>query len=232
VKKSVPASSARWIRMKAGQVVVRLRSGAGAERGVAGHCRPVWSKKLKTVEKWELSLPAYPCRAASGTFLGVAPSRIGWHELGAHPGLRHGDGGPGAAAAERISGCRKPDPEGQVDGAGEVLGRRASQVRHFIEGSLALASLNLACRNLVPAFPPRSPPSLLTTVACGGLRPEPDCRPRRVLLHLVQFCAAVLARRVRDTRPLADVRSRGQRNIGSHALLASVLQAGRKSVNI
>src|ERR1700731_5398999 len=29
VKKSVPASSARWIRMKAGHVVVRLRSGAG-----------------------------------------------------------------------------------------------------------------------------------------------------------------------------------------------------------
>jgi len=29
VKKSVPASSARWARMKADQVVVRLRSGAG-----------------------------------------------------------------------------------------------------------------------------------------------------------------------------------------------------------
>ena len=28
VKKSVPASSARWVRMKAGHVVVRLRSGA------------------------------------------------------------------------------------------------------------------------------------------------------------------------------------------------------------
>src|SRR5437762_7470790 len=31
------------------------------------------------------------------------------------------------------------------------------------------ASLNRACRNLVPAFPQRSPPSLLTTAACGGL---------------------------------------------------------------
>src|SRR5437016_8840738 len=50
--------------------------------------------------------------------------------------------------------------------------------------SLALASLNHTCRNLVPAFPQRSPPSLLTTAACGGLRPEPDCRPRRALLHL------------------------------------------------
>src|SRR6266496_3616267 len=56
--------------------------------------------------------------------------------------------------------------------------------RHFIDGSLALASLNRACRNLVPAFPQRSLPSLLTTAACGGLRSAPDCRPRRAFLHL------------------------------------------------
>src|SRR5262249_16093009 len=56
--------------------------------------------------------------------------------------------------------------------------------RHVISGSLALASLNLACRDQVPTFPQRSPPSLLTTAACGGLRPAPDCRPRRALLHL------------------------------------------------
>ena len=37
---------------------------------------------------------------------------------------------------------------------------------------------------LVPTFPQRSPPSLLTTAACGGLRSTPDCRPRRALLHL------------------------------------------------
>src|SRR6478609_4604213 len=55
--------------------------------------------------------------------------------------------------------------------------------------SLALASLNRACRNLVPAFPQRSPPLLLTTAACGGLRSAPDCRPRRVLLHLSYSCA-------------------------------------------
>src|SRR5262245_5585343 len=41
-----------------------------------------------------------------------------------------------------------------------------------------------ACQNLVPAFPQRSPPWLLTTAACGGLRSAPDCRPRRALLHL------------------------------------------------
>src|ERR1700681_4106615 len=56
--------------------------------------------------------------------------------------------------------------------------------RHFIDGSLALASLNRACRNLVPTFPQRSPPWLLTTAACGGLRSTPDCRPRRAILHL------------------------------------------------
>src|SRR4249920_766594 len=56
--------------------------------------------------------------------------------------------------------------------------------RHVISGSLALASLNHTCRNLVPTFPQRSPPSLLTTAACGGLRSAPDCRPRRAFLHL------------------------------------------------
>src|ERR1700726_997565 len=56
--------------------------------------------------------------------------------------------------------------------------------RHVISGSLALASLNHTCRNLVPTFPQRSPPSLLTTAACGGLRSTPDCRTRRAFLHL------------------------------------------------
>src|SRR5271169_5073230 len=61
---------------------------------------------------------------------------------------------------------------------------RLSRFRHFCSGSLALASLNRTCRNLVPTFPQRSPPRLLTTAACGGLRSTPDCRPRRTYLHL------------------------------------------------
>src|ERR1019366_844725 len=61
--------------------------------------------------------------------------------------------------------------------------------RHFIDGLISLASFNLACRDHVPTFPQRSPPSLLTTAACGGLRPEPDCRSRRALLHLSYSCA-------------------------------------------
>src|SRR6266700_2773479 len=67
---------------------------------------------------------------------------------------------------------------------------RLIRFRHFIGGSLALASLNLACRNPVPTFPQRSPPSLLTTAACGGLRSAPDCRPRRTFLHLSYSCAS------------------------------------------
>src|SRR5262245_8697470 len=49
-------------------------------------------------------------------------------------------------------------------------------------GSLALASLDHTYRNLVPTFPQRSLPWLLTTAACGGLRSAPDCRPRRASL--------------------------------------------------
>src|ERR1035437_1566373 len=65
----------------------------------------------------------------------------------------------------------------------------SKRFRHFIDGLLSLASFNLACRDHVPTFPQRSPPSLLTTAACGGLRPEPDCRSRRALLHLSYSCA-------------------------------------------
>src|SRR5437762_6006018 len=73
------------------------------------------------------------------------------------------------------------DPEGRVT---PRFWHHLIRFRHFIGGSLALASLNLACRDHVPTFPQRSPPSLLTTAARGGLRPAPDCRPRRALLHL------------------------------------------------
>src|ERR1039458_3892579 len=65
----------------------------------------------------------------------------------------------------------------------------SKRFRHFIDGLLSLASFNLACRDHVPTFPQRSPPSLLTTAACSGLRPKPDFRPRRALLHLSYSCA-------------------------------------------
>src|SRR6266566_3649722 len=82
---------------------------------------------------------------------------------------------------QAISVLPQADPEGM---ATPRFWHRLIRFRHVISGLLALASLNRACRNLVPAFPQRSPPSLLTTAACGGLRSTPDCRPRRALLHL------------------------------------------------
>src|SRR5207245_7045464 len=82
---------------------------------------------------------------------------------------------------EQASGFPRADPGGRVT---PRFRHRLIRFRHFIDGSLALASLNLACRDHVPTFPQRSPPSLLTTAARGGLRPAPDCRPRRALLHL------------------------------------------------
>src|SRR5262245_62187547 len=67
---------------------------------------------------------------------------------------------------------------------------RLIRFRHFCSGSLSLASLNHTFRNLVPTFPQRSPPCLLDTAACGGLRSAPDCRPRRTYLHLSYSYAA------------------------------------------
>src|SRR6266404_4261900 len=110
----------------------------------------------------------------------------------------------------------------QADPGGRVTPRfwhRLIRFRHFIDGSLALASLNLACRNLVPAFPQRSPPSLLTTAACGGLRSTPDCRPRRALLHLSYSCAppcgpAVLV--TQDPERKSTPHARGKYSIRRH----------------
>src|SRR6516225_9980426 len=86
----------------------------------------------------------------------------------------------------QASGFSRADPGGRGT---PRFRHRLIGFRHVIGGSLALASLNLACRDQVPTFPQRSPPSFLTTAACGGLRPAPDCRPRRALLHLSYSCA-------------------------------------------
>src|SRR5215475_14307354 len=91
------------------------------------------------------------------------------------------------------------------DPGGRVTPRfchRLISFRHFISGSLALASLNRACQNRVPASPQRSPPLLLTAAARGGLRSAPDCRSRRALLHLSYSYAPPYSDGTRDTRPL------------------------------
>src|SRR5450759_99573 len=71
------------------------------------------AKKLKLQERRAV-IPSRRSLAACRPlgFLGRlrAPSRIGGHTrgtygVGTYPGLHHWDGGPGAAAAERVSGC-------------------------------------------------------------------------------------------------------------------------------
>src|SRR5260370_7200382 len=78
-------------------------------------------------------------------------------------------------------------PRGQLPGRLTCLSREkrpppvstsSKAFRHFIDGSLSLASSDPTCRNLVPTFLQRSPRSLLTAAACSGLRPAPDYRPR------------------------------------------------------
>src|SRR5215471_21081161 len=85
---------------------------------------------------------------------------------------------------------------------------RLNRFRHVISSSLALASLNHTCRNLVSTFPQRSPPLLLTTAACGGLRSTPDCRPRRTYLHLSYSYAAPFGPAILVTQDPKPVLSR------------------------
>src|SRR5438309_831159 len=80
-----------------------------------------YGQKIETVGNLgSYPIPAYPRRASSATFFWAIKGRFadrrarggGTHGFCAHAGLRHGDGGPGAAGAERISGRRKSYPEG------------------------------------------------------------------------------------------------------------------------
>src|SRR5213080_13001 len=61
-------------------------------------------KKLKLSKRGELSIPGIASPGGAGYDFLSKQSRIGWpwrtNGLGAHPGLRHGDDGPGAAGAE------------------------------------------------------------------------------------------------------------------------------------
>src|SRR5262244_798102 len=116
----------------------------------------------------------------------------------------------------QYQGIRRADPGGRVT---PRFWHRLIRFRHFCSGSLALASLDRACRNLVPAFPQRSPPRLLPAAACGGLRSAPDCRTRRALLHLSYSCAApVLLAMLVTHDPFRTFR------FGSVVLLASRLK--------
>src|SRR5258708_34858850 len=94
---------------------------------------------MRTVKKLELSKRRWvvrPRRSLDGRrwlrFFGqTIATRLAWRTngLGTHSGLRHGDGRPRAADADRISGRRKSHPEGPGEGAAEALGCRASHAR-------------------------------------------------------------------------------------------------------
>src|SRR6516162_6363572 len=102
----------------------------------------------------------------------------------------------------QYQGIPRADPGGRVT---PRFWHRLIRFRHFCSGSLALASLDRACRNLVPAFPQRSPPRLLPAAACGGLRSAPDHRTRRALLHLSYSCAPqIIHGHTTQNRPLED----------------------------
>ena len=66
--------------------------------------------------------------------------------------------------------------------------------------------LNITPTGSRPDFPQRSPPWLLTTAACGGLRSTPDCRTRRTLpSSLVELRHGRVDRRTRDARTNCDI---------------------------
>ena len=67
-----------------------------------------------------------------------------------------------------------------------------------------------------PGFPQCSPPLLLTTAACGGLKPAPDCRPRRAFLHLLYSCAPSYRRHYPTRTSSATVNVAAQRRTVSY----------------
>src|SRR6266852_5080755 len=93
---------ARQPRKKSDNVTRRLEALLLAYRELSRN-----GQKIETAEKRGIVSAgvALPGDLDYGFWGGPIANRLAWRtdELGAHPGLRHGDGGPGAAAAERIS---------------------------------------------------------------------------------------------------------------------------------
>jgi hypothetical protein len=93
----------------------------------------------------------------------------GWSRLRLFPRHRR----PGSHVPHKsqieLRAAYMPDAAWAVSVHPPSLSRKMGLIRfrHFCSGSLALASLNHTCRNLVPPFSQLSPPWLLTTAACG-----------------------------------------------------------------
>src|SRR6202051_2312516 len=99
----------------------------------------------------------------------------------------------------------RTDPEGRVN---PRFRHHLIRFRHFIDGSLALASLNRTCRNHRPDVS-----AALTTVAFDQSGPrwlgisDLIAEPRRTSLLLLYSRAQPFGpATLRDTRPTADVR--------------------------
>src|SRR5215472_7255860 len=105
---------------------------AAAHRDRRAKDQRVRSKNRNCRKDSEFSIPGVASvrRAGVGFFGKSIANQLAsrTNGLGAHSGLRHGDGGPGAAGADRISSRRKSDLEGPIEGAAEAVGRRASHV--------------------------------------------------------------------------------------------------------
>src|SRR5262245_17425208 len=114
-----------------GTTAPRVTRFSGDARNMIVAARVV--KKLKRRRARSLMHRQYKCFGRPVRYISmnamVGAVRGTVNELGSRPGLRHGDGGPRAAGAERISGCREPYPEGPTEGSTEALGRRASHAR-------------------------------------------------------------------------------------------------------
>src|ERR1700752_3123037 len=92
-------------------------------------------------------------------------------------------------STRRTGGGRQPVPE-----LIEVVCKISLKCRNRLSVYSSRSLVGLHLLEGFPDFPfgdpQRSPTSLLTTAACGGLRSAPDCRPRRVLLHLSYSCVS------------------------------------------
>ena len=123
--------------------------------------------------------PTAATRLASGARVIATTSPPGRRGLGYYQSARREPGSHQKGCRRKTESLVPTVPGVDHRGSPPVLWQSSTRHQRF-----ACARLSQSCRNLVPTFPQRSPPSLLTTAACGGLRSTPDCRPRRAFLHL------------------------------------------------
>ncbi len=173
-------------------------------RGLAEQCSPFGPVPLQDLHPYyELLRPCAPHRYSDPRGSSRLRS-LPWHR---NDRFSRSIQEPGPASRRLPAGCRsgslqdnpRTDP-GRM--ASPRFRHRLIRFRRFISGSLALASLGHTCRDLVPTFLQRSPPSLFTTAACSGLGSAPDCRNRGAYPHLSYSIAPPC---VRDTQPIPDI---------------------------